>query len=158
MKFSAEKINELKAEIRTELVKKPDLSIMEIQEILCHNHGHKFDKNFIGKLKGKIHRERAYRYNSVTVFEELAKLEDLVRYGRQELVGVIFNKDDEHRPKEVINAFRTVIWAENMLLEAKLNAGVFDQAKLRQEKEKPLDPEQQDLIRRAIDHANGKGR
>ena len=154
MRFSKEKINELKAEIRIELVKSPDLSIMEIQEILCDNHSHKFDKNFVGKLKGKIHRERTHRYNSVTVFKELAKLEDLIRYGRQELVEVIFNKDDKYKPKEIINAFRTVIWAENMLLEAKLNAGIFGQARLRQEEETPLDPEQQDLLKRAIDHAN----
>ena len=154
MKFADEKIYELKEKVRFEMVKNPHISILELQAILSHDYGHRFDKNFIGKLKRKVHRERALRFNSASLNEELAKLEDLIQEARKPLMDIIFDDEHKYKPREIINAIRTVIWADNMLLESMLNAGVFEKTNKSQKKERPLTPEEQDLIKRAIDYAN----
>jgi len=150
MRFSKDKIHELKEKVRFEMVKNPNISILELQVVLRNDYGHRFDKNFIGKLKRKVHRERTIRLDFASVSEELAKLEDLYIYGKQELMKVIFNDDGKYKPSEIISAFKTVIWAGFTLFDAKLNAGIFDQTKRKQEREKPLTPEEQETVNRAI--------
>lgn len=155
MRFSKEKLYELRERIRLEMVKDPNISIYQLQDILLPEYGRKFDKNFLAKLKRKIHRERAVRFNYVTVNEELAKIEDLIHCARPYLVDIIFNEEGKYNPREIISAFKAVVWGEMMLFDAMLNAGIFDRPQL-PEKEKPLTPEQQELIKKAIDYANDR--
>ncbi|HXK40689.1 MAG: hypothetical protein A3F15_01935 [Candidatus Wildermuthbacteria bacterium RIFCSPHIGHO2_12_FULL_40_12] len=151
MRFAKEKIHELKEKVRFEMVKNPHISILELQGILGYNYGHKFDKNFIGKLKRKVHRERAMRLNFVSLNEDIAVFEDLIRYGRQFLVDIVFNDDGKYTPMQIIAAFRNVIWAESTLIDMKLNCGTYQQVQHKTEKEKPLTPEQQENINRGLD-------
>src|SRR3989344_6159471 len=126
MRFAKEKIHELKEKVRFEMVKDPHISIFALQGILRDTYHHNFDKNFIGKLKRKVHRERAVRYNFTSLNEELAKLEDLMNFGRQHLIDVLFDESGKYEPREIINAFRAVMWAAFTLFDAKLNSGIFN--------------------------------
>ncbi|OGN22452.1 MAG: hypothetical protein A2915_00910 [Candidatus Yanofskybacteria bacterium RIFCSPLOWO2_01_FULL_41_34] len=143
-------MTELKNHIRFEMVKNPNVSILELQVVLRDTYHHNFDKNFIGKLKRKVHRERAVRYNFSSLNEELAKLEDLMHFGRQQLMDILFDESGKYKPSEIIYAFRAVMWGGFTLLEAKLNSGIFNRPQA-PEKEKPLSPEQQEAINRGID-------
>lgn len=154
MRFSHEKIKELKNHIRFEMVKDPNISIFALQAVLRDTYKHNFDKNFIAKLKRKVHRERAVRYNFASLQEELAKLEDLMNYGRQHLIDILFDESDKYTPVQKIMAFRTVMWAAFTLLDAKLNSGIFNRPT--QEKERPLTKEEDDLMRKALNYATGR--
>lgn len=148
MRFAKEKTQELKEKIRFEMVKNPNVSILELQVILRDTYSHNFDKNFIGKLKRKVHRERTVRYDFASLNEEIAKLEDLIRYGRKQLINAVFNKESKLR--EITNAFKTIAWGEFTLLDAKLNAGVFSRPQ-QSVKAEPISPEQRESINRGLD-------
>lgn len=152
MRFAKEKLYELRERIRLEMVKDPDISIYQLQDILLPEYGRKFDKNFLAKLKRKVHRERAIRLNYITINDELAKIQDLIHCARPYLVDIVFNDDGRYKPRDIISAFRAVVWGEITLFDAMMNAGVFDRPQL-PEKEKPLTPEQEELLKKAIDYA-----
>jgi|SRR3989344_3092673 len=156
MRFAKEKINELKEKVRFEMVKNPNISILELQPILSDYYGHRFDKNFVGKLKRKVHRERALRLNFASLNHDIALFEELIRYGRQFLVDIVFNEEGKYTPMQIIAAFRNIIWAECTLIEMKLNCGIYQQAKQNQVKEKPLTKEQNDLLQKALNYAKGR--
>lgn len=156
MRFAKEKIHELKEKVRFEMVKNPHISILELQEILGDYYGHRFDKNFIAKLKRKVHRERALRLNFASLNNDVALFEELIRYGRQYLVDIVFNEQGKFTPMQIIAAFREIIKAESTLIEMKLNCGIYQQAKPKQVREEPLSAEEQEVLRRAIDFATGQ--
>ena len=155
MRFSHEKIYELKEKVRFEMTKSPHVSIVDLQQILSEYYGHRFDKNFVNRLKNKVHRERVLRLNFASLNENLAEMEDLCNFARYELVGIIFNESKQYKPSEIIAAFRTVFWAEMTLFEAKLNAGIFEKAKQNQMKEQPLTKEQSDLLQKSLNYMYG---
>ncbi|OGN03278.1 MAG: hypothetical protein A2655_00410 [Candidatus Yanofskybacteria bacterium RIFCSPHIGHO2_01_FULL_43_42] len=152
MRFSKEKTHELKEKVRFEMVKNPHVSIVDLQQILSDYYGHRFDKNYVNKLKNKVHRERVLRLDFASLNEDLAKLEDLCNFARYELVGIVFNEEKKYKPSEIIAAFRTIFWAEVTLFEAKLNAGIFQKAKQNQTKEKPLTKEETELMNKALNY------
>src|SRR3989344_2859315 len=128
MRFSKEKTHELKEKVRFEMVKNPHVSIVDLQQILSDYYGHRFDKNYVNKLK------------------------NLCNFARYELVGIVFNEEKKYKPSEIIAAFRTIFWAEVTLFEAKLNAGIFQKAKQNQTKEKPLTKEETELMNKALNY------
>ena len=155
MRFSHEKIKELKNYIRFEMTRNPHVSIFDLQAILRDTYHHNFDKNFIGKLKRKVHRERAVRYDFISLNEELAKLEDLMNYGRQHLIDILFDESGKYTPAQKIVSFRSVMWAAFTLFDAKLNSGIFNRPRAL-EKERPLTKEEQEVLTKALNYATGR--
>lgn len=133
MRFSKEKIEELKQLVRIELVKNPSASIYTIQEELEKSYNHTFDKNFLAKLKRKVHRERSNLFNE-NIYSELGQLQNIVRHARQILMEIIFDDEDKHKPSDKIRAFQVVLDAEITLFYAKLNAGIFEKQKKKEKK------------------------
>jgi|SRR3989344_1557284 len=156
MRFAKEKIHELKEKVRFELTKDPNISIFALQAVLRDTYKHNFDKNFIAKLKRKVHRERALRLNFASLNYDIALFEELIRYGRQFLVDIVFNEQGKYTPMQVIAAFREIIRAEGILIEMKLNCGIYQKAKQNQVKEEPLTKEQNDLMKRALNFMYGQ--
>lgn len=154
MRLSQEKNKEILESVRREMVVNPSVTIFELQDVLNQHYHHAFDKNFIGKLKNKIHRERAYRVNKRTVNYELALLEDTINETSKILWEIVNNPETSSREK--ISAIRELRSAKSAFLEAMLNAGVFEPqiGKIKQEEE--LSPETQEGIRRALSYAFGE--
>lgn len=141
--------------IRREMVKNPDITIFELQDILNQHYQHTFDKNFVGKLKNKIHRERANRLNK-TIGYELACLEDTINEITAILWEIIVNPNTPNREK--ISAMRELRTARVMLLDAMFNSGIFERQLGRIKTDGKLTPEQEDIIKQAIDYAVGRGK
>lgn len=156
MKYSEDKIAEIKERIRLELVKSPAISIVEIQSILSDNCGHIFDKNFIGKLKRKIHQERAYRYNSIDLHRVLAELEDAIKVLSRLLWKIIEDPESSNRDK--ISAIREIRSAKTMLLESLFNAGIFERKMGEMKLKTDLTPEQGQLLEEAVEKLYGHRR
>lgn len=140
MRLSKERTREIIENVRREMVKNPNVTIFELQDNLGKQYNHIFDKNFLGKLKNKIHRERANRV-SKTLNYELACLEDTINEIVKILWEIIDNPDTPNR--EVISAIRQLRSAKSMLLEAMFNAGIFERQLGAVKAEKKLSPEEE---------------
>src|SRR3989338_10512418 len=92
------------------MTRNPHVSILELQAIIGDTYHHTFDKNFIGKLKRKVHRERAVRFDFASLNIALAELEDLMNFGRQHLIDILFDETDKFTPAQKIMAFIAVMW------------------------------------------------
>lgn len=151
--FSSEKKLELLEAVRRELVRDPSASIYEIQDALNERYEHVFDKNFVAKLKNKVHRERARRTSNSIEFE-LARLEDTCIALRQRLWEIV---DDEATPPHVVvSAMREIRSVSHTLLEAMFNAGVFERQLGIIKGEGKLSDEDQVLLERAMNHVRGR--
>ncbi len=151
MRLSKEKTKELIEAIRGEIIKKPDATIFDIQQNLNLKYGHIYDKNFLGKLKNKIHKERSHRYNQITVRYEIAKLEDTVEELCRELWVII--DDEKSTSREKINAIREIRSSKSMLLETLFNSGIFEANANQPKKDGVLDEEEAKKIAQAISFA-----
>lgn len=147
MRLSKEKTREIVENVRREMVKNPHITIFELQDILCEKYNHIFDKNFLGKLKNKIHRERANRVNK-TLNYELACLEDTINEIAKILWKIIDNPDTSNR--DVISAIRELRSAKSMLLEAMFNAGIFERQLGIVKPEKKLSEEEKAKLEKII--------
>ena len=155
MRFSEQKNNELREKVRILMVRNPNVAISELQICLSKDYaGRIFDKNYIAKLKNKIHKEWTVGFRSTDLIAELARFEDLVLCARKELIAVVFNDSGEERAKDIVSAFRAVIWAQGLLVASKLNAGIYKQGPA-EKKATTLTPEQDQLISQAIEFALG---
>jgi hypothetical protein len=151
MRLSKEKTKELIEAVRREIVRNPNTTIQEIQQNLNIHYGHIFDKNFVGKLKNKIHRERFCRYNIITVKHEIAKFEDTI----EELCNLLWKiiDDEQSTRRERINAIREIRSAKSVLLETMFDSGVFEVNEKIQKADEPLSLEELEKINRAIEFA-----
>jgi len=138
MRFSKDKIEELKEKVRVELVKNPNAGIYRIQNALQKAYGHIFDKNFVAKLKRKVHRERAGAWNQ-NIYTELGQLENIVICARPILADIVFDEDKNHKPSDRIKAFQAIMNMGFILFDAKRNAGIFEK---RKEPETKLTPDE----------------
>lgn len=150
MRLSKEKTKELIEAVRRELVKKPDATIFDIQQSLNAQYNHVFDKNFLGKLKNKIHKERYQRYNKMIVQYEIAKFEDTVEVLCSSLWEII--DDEKSTTRERINAIREIRSAKVVLLETMFNSGIFETSPSRSDKGE-LSPEDRELVAQALNYA-----
>lgn len=151
MRLSENKTKELIEAVRREIVKNPNTTIQEIQQNLSVHYGHVFDKNFIGKLKNKIHKERFQRYDRVVVQYEIAKFEDTI----EELCNLLWKivDDKESTQREIINAIREIRSAKSNLLEIKFESGILERDFEKLIVNKELSRESQDLIETALEYA-----
>lgn len=149
MRLSKEKNKEILGNVRREMVKKPDITIFELQDILNQHYHHTFDKNFIGKLKSKIHKERAHRVNQ-TIGYELALLEDVINEVSKILWDIINSPETSNREK--ISAIRELRSAKSTLLEAMLNSGIFERQFSKPKTDSDISPESRELIAKALSY------
>ena len=150
MRLSENKTKELIEAVRREIVKNPNATIMEIQQNLGIHYGHIFDKNFIGKLKNKIHKERFQRYNRIVVQYEIAKFEDTVEELCKQLWKII--DSEKSTPRERINAMREVRSAKSALLETMFESGILETGFSKPRIEHQLSQEEKDLIAQALNY------
>ena len=61
----------------------------------------------------------------------------------------LFDESGEYEPREIINAFRAVMWAAFTLFDAKLNSGIFNRPPATK-KGSDLTPEQRVVMNNAI--------
>lgn len=153
MRLGKEKTKEILGNVRREMVRNPDITIFELQDALNQRYQHTFDKNFIGKLKNKIHRERANRV-SRTIGYELACLEDTINENAKILWEVIDSPKTSNREK--MSAMRELRSAKIMLLDAMFNAGIFERQIGKITKEEKFSAKDKELLIRAFDNAFGK--
>jgi len=147
MRFSKEKIRELKEKIRLELVQKPNVSIYELQGILGRDYKHRFDKNFIAKLKKQIHDERGLA-NRQNISAALSHLEDVVNEANKMLWEII--DDEKSSASTVIRAAKEIIWMYSKLFYIKLDAGAFEKPRERISGSSKLTPEKKAEMGRII--------
>lgn len=150
MRLSKEKNNELLQSVRLEMVQNSSITIFELQDALETKYGRQFDKNFIAKLKNKIHRERALRI-SKSIGYALATLEDTDNELCRRLWEIV---DKEHSSAfETISAIRAIWAISNSLLDTKFNSGIFEQQTGVVKEEKPLSEEQRKVIEKVWAYA-----
>lgn len=148
MRFSKEKSNELLEEVRLEMVMNPSVTIFGLQDALREKHGRLFDKNYIAKLKNKIHRERANRVNK-TIGYEIASYEDTCNELKQPLWEII--DDENSSANDKISAIKAMLAVSNSFLDVMFNAGFMNRQIGVVREEKPLSKEDIALIERALE-------
>jgi len=121
MRLSEEQIGELTEAVRLEMITRPGITILEIKSRLYQKLGHSYDKNFICKLKNKIHRERITQLDRTTLSIELAKLQDAINLISDRCWEIINNRKCSIRTK--IKVIRELSNAQNVWINAYLNSG-----------------------------------
>ena len=115
-----------KERIKEILALKPSVTVLAIQEALEKdpNRSIKLSHLYITKLKGKIMRERAVRYDRARVETRLAEIEDQTQSVITQLWKVLLDP----RSKDVarVQAGKTIIDAHHKFLQAQMDAGIFE--------------------------------
>lgn len=117
MRLSREKIEQIKAEIKTFLAKNPKASSREISKALG------YDFKFINRLKNEIHREIVKKIESQTIVEEIGKFEILIEELTLKLWEIIINPATTN--KERISAIKTLVGNYILLFEKKYESGIL---------------------------------
>ncbi len=147
MKYSKERIEEIKAYVRKMVVYRERITCRQVARAL------KIDRNFAAKLLGKVREENKYRIENQVITQELAKIEEHFREIIEFQWGIISNSEKKKReffsdkpaldafgkpiPYKVeyggyivsmhtkINAARVIRETMGCLFKIKLDAGVF---------------------------------
>ena len=151
MRFGNDKTNELLENVRREMVMNPSITIFEIQDALQEKYRRVFDKNFIARLKNKIHRERTGRVHN-TIGYEIAMFEDTCIELKRPLWEII--DDEGSSTHDKISAIRGIRTISNDFLDVMFNAGFLTQQIGVVMEEKPLSNEQMELMEQAISWVN----
>jgi hypothetical protein len=120
MRFSKEKIEEIKNQVRSCLARNPKASCREIAKIVNH------DPKFINFLKNEIHLELSRAIAKECFSEEIAKFELLIIETSNHLWEILDNPLAESGEK--ISAVKTLIGNYSLLLEKKIASGLLAQA------------------------------
>jgi len=155
MRFSKEKENEIKSMVRLLLVRQPNLSMLQVQDALAKQ-GLVFDRNYIGRVVKKIHDERSHRIDNQSLAREIAKFEDLYEALAHELWIMILDKT--LKASERNGAIRTLIDAHKSIFDKKFDAGIFEKQLGKLKVEETLSPEDEAIIKKAIDYATGRAK
>ena len=140
--------------IRSLIVRKPDLSILEVQQLLKDNKTHPLPlhKDYINKLLHKIRNERINRMNNRTVNFVLAEYEDEI-ISQKEKLWTILN-DPNTTPSVKVSAIHEMREATKTIIEKMFDAGVFErQLGSLKAFAVQLNPDDEELIKKAIAHA-----
>ncbi|OGN25934.1 MAG: hypothetical protein A3B17_01335 [Candidatus Yanofskybacteria bacterium RIFCSPLOWO2_01_FULL_45_72] len=150
--FSKEKEKEFLAVIRLLLVRRPDISILGLQEALNQN-GYRFHREYVTKLQKKVLTERIHRIEDRQLLsKEIAEFEDLIGVTANELWRIILAKNSSNHEK--IRAIGTLVNNRSVLLEKKFNAGVFEKQLGKVKAEPVLTPEQRQMVSNALDYVH----
>ena len=150
--YAKEKEKEFLAVIRLLLVRRPDISILGLQEALNQN-GYRLHREYVTKLQKKVLAERIHRIeNRQLLSKEIAEFEDLVMVTANELWKIILSNESSKHEK--IRAINTLVDSRSVLLEKKFNAGVFEKQLGRVKAEPVLTAEQKEMVSNALDYVH----
>ena len=150
--YSHEKEKEFLAVIRLLLVRRPDISILGLQEALNQN-GYRLHREYVTKLHKKVLAERIHRIEDRQFLsKEIAEFEDLVMVTANELWKIILSNESSKHEK--IRAINTLVDSRSILLEKKFNAGVFEKQLGRVKAEPVLTPEQRQMVSKSLDYVH----
>lgn len=149
--YSEERKQEHISQIRRILVIKPDSSILDIKEALAKRDRKplNLDKDYINKLVNKIRKERAKRLDHYTINKILAEFQDEIGELKRRLWIIITNPDSTEKNK--IAAVRELRTSSKDLFDKMFDAGVFKRKLGELEIGKKLTPEEEELLKKAID-------
>jgi len=122
--YSKEKQEEQIARIRQILVLKPSSSVMTVKELLAEQ-GEKLDRRYITKLKKKIEKERANRYNARTKEMVLSQFEDLVNVMSDVLKKIALSKTDSTQLDKT-TAISQLIKQNKLVIEMMMDMGLLE--------------------------------
>ena len=139
--------------IRALMVRKPDISIKEIQQTLMAHPVDplKLHQDYINKLRKKILVERTKRLDTYTVRVHLAELEDETLDLKQRLWSIIQSKHTDAKDK--IKAIKELRDSSHKLFDAMMDAGVFERQLGKLKTEDQLSDEDKDFVTNALNHA-----
>lgn len=112
--------------VREVLVLNPRATERAIQTVLEQDASDplKLNREYIRKLKKKIKGERQHRFDKKHINERLAELQDRTEGIIAQMWKILL--DTEKSTLARVAAARTIIDAEQKLLEAQMDAGIFD--------------------------------
>ncbi len=136
-KYSDEKRIEHKELVKDALVQKPRASLRELSILIDKNVGQKFDPHYILKIVSEVRDERRKRYSDdPEVQERIAEMEDKMRRLQEEMWKIVLDESVYLTGSEIghpktsnsskIKAALAIIKSEKDLLEAQMDAGVFE--------------------------------
>ncbi len=151
--YSKEQKDEFKSIIRSMIVRKPDLSIRQIVDLLANNPKRpiKLGKNYVHALVKHIRRDRKKRIDYYILNEVLGKFEDEVEEMKQILFGMIQSREVPARTK--IAAIKEYRDSSLALFDKMFDAGVFERKLGTVDTGRVLTQEERDLLNRAIEYA-----
>ena len=136
--------------IRSALIRKPSISSFELAEVLKVER--KTAMKYLKMVKEenvKRMEKEVERLRTVTVEEEMAKLEKEMKEVVNDLWAVISAKNVNY--KERVNALRAVIFARKELFNLKFDAGLFARSLGK------VDIDMADLVKKVKEVTNGTG-
>jgi hypothetical protein len=124
--YSKEKEKEFRAMIRILLTRRPDSSLNELQDAMALNK-YALTIDYLNKLYKKVLEERAYRLDHQVLKKEIAKYEDLVKAGEEELWAILATATADEKETKV-RAVRTLVEIRGELIDRKIASGIFNVA------------------------------
>jgi len=150
--YSKEKQKEHMSQIRRILVMRPDVTILEVRELLQKQRKPlKLDKDYINRLVNKIRKERAKRMDYYTVNKVLAEFQDEIDELKRRLWMIINNPDSTYSEK--ITAIRELRNNSKDLFDKMFDAGVFERQIGKLKTEGELSEGDKELLRKALKYA-----
>jgi hypothetical protein len=165
-KLPPTKETEIKTAIRDAIVLDPLISIRRLQKILSEKglrtaSGGDLDKDYINRLVRKITRESAEQVNRSEVAPRIAEIKERFRLLYDRLIRIAFFDYTKIEPgmpipkhKDQIAAINTIIKWDIAILQAEMDAGIFERQLGTLEVEKrsrPIDPEKKANIFSALE-------
>lgn len=152
--YSKEKEQYFIERIRLIMVRKPDTTILKVQEILAGDTKSpiQLNRNYVGKLMRKVRGRQAHRLNQYTVNQYLAGFEDEVGELKKRLWSIIQTSASEQAKIMAIKELRE---SSGILFDKMFYAGVFDN-NTGKKSEPKLSPEEDALLTKALNYATGR--
>lgn len=122
--LSDETRNEHKELVRQALVMSPRASLLQISEVIEKAKGIRLTPNYILKIRKKIYEERKWRFNNSKVDARIAEMQEKAENIQAKLWPIIYSQVATDKNK--IAAATAIFKIEKELLEAQMDAGIFD--------------------------------
>jgi len=136
--------------LRLLMVSRPDITLRQAQDAFLKGRGHKIDLDYLTKLRRKILAEREHRYFNPKLDAEVAKIEDTFNAISKEMWKIVFSSASTNQEKA--RAAETILKAHDRLLQAKMDAGIFERQLGKLKVVPGLSDEQSAILARAIDY------
>lgn len=164
-KFAETRETEIKLAIRDTVVLDPLISTRRLQKVLQEKgystaSGGPLDREYISKLIRKLGRENAEKVNRQEVAGRIAELKERYRLLYDRLIRIAFFDYSKPEPgvpmpkhKDQIAAINTIIKWDLAILQAEMDAGIFERKLGTLEVDKrsqPLNDEQKESILNAL--------
>lgn len=125
-KFRDETIQYHTERVREAVILFPRASAREVVELLSKSKTHPIvlDKEYVGKLMKKIKGERKHRYRVASFDIRVAEMEDRTQTVISQMWKILH--DARNSDKARVMAAKTILDADKNLLDAQMDAGIYD--------------------------------